>query len=88
MSRGHGIPSRHCEEIKKKKVIIKRDFCLEELTIKLRESNANTCDNLRISTASYYHKQHVIHTKHHKLKGGREWRESDAEKASCPANLN
>lgn len=66
MSRGSGISSRHCEEITKKKIIIiKRDFsCLQELTIKLRESNINKCGHLKISTggALLYTEQSRLNT--------------------------
>lgn len=37
-------------KLKKKKVIIKKDFCLKGLVIKLRESNVNRCENLKTST--------------------------------------
>ena len=46
MSRGSGIPTRSVKNLKRKN---KLDFCLEELTIKLRKANINKCGNLKIS---------------------------------------
>lgn len=46
MSRGSGIPTRSVKNLKRKNKV---DFCLEQLTIKLRKANINRCGNLKIS---------------------------------------